>query len=921
MSVTVGVNERLAALTAAGTSVWLDQIRRSMIEGGELQRLIDEYSLRGVTSNPAIFEKAILGSSDYDDQIVELAEAGNDARAIYDEVAVTDVRLGCDVLRGVYDETGGVDGYVSLEVGPDAAHDTDETLRQARDYWQRVDRPNLFIKIPGTPEGVPAIEQAIAEGINVNVTLLFAVSAYEAIAEAFIRGLERRHEAGESLDVHSVASFFVSRVDSEIDKRLEAAGAPEELLGQAGVWNARAAYVRYKELFHGERFAKLLEAGAPVQRPLWASTGVKNPRYPDTLYVEELVAPETVNTMPMPTLMAASEKLEVRGATADVSRAEVEEAMGGLADAGIDIDDVTAKLLHDGVELFVVAMDKLIAGVESKREAVVTGKPETIESVIPDDLEPAIVERVKKAAEEDVARRIWKKDETLWGGPGPELGDRLGWLTISDRMLDHAGELREFAQACKEDGLTDAVLLGMGGSSLAPEVFRLSFGDDLDGLRLHVLDTTDPGAILATERALDLAKALFVVSSKSGGTIETRSQFAYFHERVSAAVGDEEAGKHFVAVTDPGTALADLAKEHGFLHTFVNDPEIGGRYSALSYFGLVPAALMGIDVEAVLERAQVAEQACQHYDHSSNNSGLWLGIAMGELALHRRDKLTFAVDGSIRSFGLWVEQLIAESTGKEGRGILPVAGEPLGKPDVYGDDRVFVHLQQADSPEAGFASEIVELAKAGHPTFTLEVEGPEDLGRIFFFAEFATAVSGWVLGINPFDQPNVQEAKDNTAKVLEQWSAEGELPDEPGADDEGLRTLLQQVEPPHYLAIMAYVQPSERFDRAVDGLRTAIRDATKATTTFGYGPRFLHSTGQLHKGGPKTGVFLQLVHDGDEDVEIPGAGYTFGTLKNAQATGDLQTLRTHGLPAERIRLEGDPAEALESLTEKIKEML
>ncbi|MFL5780405.1 MAG: bifunctional transaldolase/phosoglucose isomerase [Thermoleophilaceae bacterium] len=921
MSVTVGVNERLAALTAAGTSVWLDQIRRSMIEGGELQRLIDEYSLRGVTSNPAIFEKAILGSSDYDDQIVELAEAGHGAREIYDEVAVTDVRLGCDVLRGVYDETGGVDGYVSLEVGPEAARDTDETLRQARDYWKRVDRPNLFIKIPGTPEGVPAIEQAIAEGINVNVTLLFAVSAYEAVAEAFIRGLERRHEAGESVDIHSVASFFVSRVDSEVDKRLEASGAPEDLLGTAGVWNARAAYVRYKELFHGERFAKLLEAGAPVQRPLWASTGVKNERYPDTLYVEELVAPETVNTMPMPTMMAASEKLEVSGATADVSADDVEQAMGKLADAGIDIDEVTEKLLRDGVDLFVVALDKLLAGVESKREAVVTGKPETIESVIPDDLEPAIADRVKKAAGEDVARRVWKRDETLWGGPGPEIGDRLGWLTISDRMLESAGDLREFAEACRGDGLTDAVLLGMGGSSLAPEVFRQSFGDSAGGMTLHVLDTTDPGAILATERAVDLAKTLFVVSSKSGGTIETRSQFAYFFERVREAVGDDEAGKHFVAVTDPGTALADLAKQHGFLHTFLADPEIGGRYSALSYFGLVPAALMGVDVEAVLERAQVAEQACQHYDHSSNNSGLWLGIAMGELAQHRRDKFTFAVAEPIGSFGLWVEQLIAESTGKEGKGILPVAGEPLGEPDTYGDDRVFVHLQQSDAPETGFASEMTELAKAGHPVFTLDVAGPEDLGRIFFFAEFATAVAGWVLGINPFDQPNVQEAKDNTAKVLEQWSAEGELPDEPGADDEGLRTLLQQAEPPHYVAIMGYVQPSERFDRAVDGLRTAIRDATKATTTFGYGPRFLHSTGQLHKGGPKTGVFLQLVHDGDEDVEIPGAGYTFGTLKNAQATGDLQTLRTHGLPAERVRLEGDPAEALESLTEKIKEML
>ena len=914
MSVTVGVNERLQALTQAGTSVWLDQIRRSLIEDGELKRLIDEMSLRGVTSNPAIFEKAILGSDDYDDQLRDCAEQGLSAEEIYDNIAIQDVQMAADVLRPVYDELRGYDGYVSLEVGPAAAHDTDETLRQARDYWKRVDRPNVMIKIPGTPEGVPAIEEAISEGINVNVTLLFSVQDYETVAEAYIRGLERRRDAGEPIEnVRSVASFFVSRVDSEVDKRLDKLGNTE-LQGQAGLWNARAAYVRYKEIFHGDRFAELRDAGAAVQRPLWASTGVKNPNYSETMYVDGLVAPETVNTMPMPTLMASGEKAEITGATADVSREEVEEALGKLADAGIDLDDVTAKLLRDGVQLFIDAQEKLIVGVESAREAAVTGRPATFDSSLPDDLEPDIAARVKKAAEEDVARRVWRKDESLWGGPGvPEIADRLGWLTISDRMLERADELKQFASACRDDGLTDAVLLGMGGSSLAPEVFRRSFGEDAGGMRLHVLDSTDPGAVLATERAIDLKSTLFIVSSKSGGTIETLSQFRYFHSRARAELGDAEAGKHFVAVTDPDTSLAKLAADSGFLHTFVNDPEIGGRYSALSYFGLVPAALMGIDVTKVLERAQVAEQACQHYDHSSSNSGLWLGLALGELALHRRDKLTFAVAEPIGSFGLWAEQLVAESTGKEGKGILPVADEPLGAPDVYGDDRVFVHLQQSDAPETGFASEMTQLAQAGHPVFTLDVEGPEDLGRIFFFAEYATAVAGWVLGINPFDQPNVQEAKDNTQKVLDRYAEEGRLPEVADTDANGLRDLLQNAAPPAYVAIMGYVQPSEEFDRAIAGLRQTIRDATKATTTFGYGPRFLHSTGQFHKGGPATGLFIQLVHDGDEDAEIPEAGYTFGTLKNAQATGDLNTLRSHGLPAERVRLEGDPAQAVREL--------
>ncbi|MET0762553.1 MAG: transaldolase, partial [Thermoleophilaceae bacterium] len=503
MSVGAGVNQRLAALTAAGTSVWLDQIRRSMITGGELERLVREDSLRGVTSNPAIFEKAILGSTDYDEQIAELAERGLSAREIYDELAILDVQLACDVLRPVWEEASHGDGFVSLEVEPGLAHDTEGTLTQARDYWARVDRPNLFIKIPGTEEGVPAIEEAIASGINVNVTLLFSVESYSAIAEAYIRGMERRHEAGESLDVHSVASFFVSRVDTEVDKRLAEAGK-EELIGIAAIANARAAYQRFKELFLGERFAKLREAGAPLQRPLWASTGVKDPRYPETKYVDSLVAPHTVNTMPMPTLLACEEELEVTGATADQDPAE---DLKRLEAAGIDMGDVTKTLLREGIEKFVDPFDALIGGIELAREGIVTGRPKTIKSALPNELEPPVIARVQAAESENVAKRIWSHDESLWGGPGvPEIGNRLGWLTISEKMLEHAAELREFAQAARADGLEHAVLLGMGGSSLGPEVIHRSYGDVPDGMRLHVLDSTDPGAVRDVEQALDLDK-------------------------------------------------------------------------------------------------------------------------------------------------------------------------------------------------------------------------------------------------------------------------------------------------------------------------------------------------------------------------------------------------------------------------------
>src|SRR3954467_2441858 len=607
MSITQGVNERMAALTAQGVSVWLDQIRRSLIEGGELQRLIDEDSLRGVTSNPSIFEKAILGSDDYDDELRQMASEGLGPREIYENIAIKDVQMAADLLRPLYDRLDGYDGYVALEVVAALAHDADATIAQAREYWRRVDRPNVMIKIPGTDEGLKAIEQAIFEGINVNVTLLFSVEAYEKVAGAYILGLERRRDAGESLDVHSVASFFVSRVDSEVDKRLEAAGNTA-LQGRAGIVNAQAAYVRFKEIFRGPRFTELYKAGAPVQRPLWASTGVKNPNYRDTMYVDGLAAPDTVNTMPMPTMLAAAEHAELDGATADVGKEQVEQALAELRDAGIDLDDVTDKLLRDGVRLFEVAMEKLIAGVESKREAVVTGRPTTFESLIPDELEPAIAQRVQQAVEEQVARRIWQKDESLWGGPGvPEIGNRLGWLTIADKMLEEAGELKLFADGCVDAGLTDAVLLGMGGSSLAPEVFRLSFGDQAGGLKLHVLDSTDPGAVLAVERAVNLDTTLFIVSSKSGGTIETLSHFRYFHEKTG------HDGSRFVAVTDPGSPLEDFAHENGFRRVFQADPNIGGRYSALSYFGLVPAALMGGDVGKVLAGAAGAPPGGQHH--------------------------------------------------------------------------------------------------------------------------------------------------------------------------------------------------------------------------------------------------------------------------------------------------------------------
>lgn len=906
MTTATEINPRLKALTDAGVSVWLDQIRRSLVECGELARMVAEESLRGVTANPSIFEKAILGSDDYDEELETLARERVEPQAIYEQLAIRDVQEAADVLAQVHRESGGTDGFVSLEVAPELAHDPKGTLDQVRSFWKRLDRPNALIKIPGTPEGAEAIEQAIYEGINVNVTLLFAVAAYERVAEAYIRGLERRLQEGKRLDVRSVASFFVSRVDTAVDRRLDQLGR-SDLAGRAAVANARVAYRRFKEIFAGERWQRLEEAGAAVQRPLWASTGTKNPSYPDTKYVDELIAPHTVNTMPLQTLLAVADHGQITPGTAEQDPNEDLEA---LAQAGIDLDEVTDELLVDGVKQFEDAMNRLLAGIEERRAAVLTGRPPTIEAAIPSDLQGAIGGRVKRALDETVAQRVWRQDPTLWGGPGvPEISDRLGWLTVSEPMLESASDLHAFAERVKADGFTDAVLLGMGGSSLGPEVIRRSFGHLENGLNLHVLDSTHPDVVMGVQDAVDLERTLFIVSSKSGGTVETISHYRYF----SSLCRPEQ----FVVITDPGSPLERIAHDDGLRHAFLNTPDIGGRYSVLSLFGLVPAVLMGVGIEALLHRCQVAEQNCAHYDSSESNSGLWLGATVGELARQGRDKLTFIVSPPIESFGLWIEQLVAESTGKQGRGMLPVADEPLGPPEVYGPDRVFVYLRNPEDASQEVDEAVKRLSAAGHPTLTIATHGVPDLGRIFFLAEFAVAVSGWVLEINPFDQPNVQEAKDNTAKVLHS----GSVPEIEEASDEALRDLFSNTEPPHYVAVLGYLPYSHELDSAVAELRSTIRNATKAAVTFGYGPRFQHSTGQLHKGGPPTGRFLQLVSDAQRDADIPGAGYSFGTLIAAQAAGEIQTLRSHALRAERVKLEGDPAAAMRALRERIAGLL
>ncbi len=918
----------LQELADHGQSVWLDFISRELVVTDRLQRYIDEDNVTGLTSNPTIFQKAVSQGTDYDEHLRQLVDAGvTSADELFLNIAISDIQHATDTLRGVYDRTDGADGLVSLEVLPRVGHDTEATVAMAKDFWTRVERPNLMIKVPATREGIPAIERLIAAGINVNITLIFALSAYEAVAEAYIRGLEQRLERGESVHVNSVASFFVSRVDTAVDKKLEAKLRDDpdneelqSLLGTAAIANAVLAYEKFEQVFLGERFATLREAGALVQRPLWASTSAKNPRYRDVVYAEALIGPHTVDTMPPQTVEAFRDHGRVEADTVR-NYAWAHDIMRRLADAGIDMDEVTQDLLDEGLQAFADSYNELILAIAEKADVMRggLGRRHTLHLGADTDVTMAAITSDHAPR---IVQRIWQHDPNLWKADDPaharEITQRLGWLDVVDWTRPHLHEITKVAEDVRDEGITDVVVLGMGGSSLAPEVLRRSFRKQKGWPALHVLDTTDPDYITQLTTSLDPLRTVFVVSSKSGGTVETLSHFAHFFEVVRQA-GADAPGEHFVAVTDPGTSLDTLANEKHFRHVFRNRPDIGGRYSALSFFGMVPAALAGIDITRILDSAAKMTAQCRPDVHPALNGGLVLGTAMGLLHGVGRDKVTILAPPEIESFGLWAEQLIAESTGKEGRGLVPVAGEPVGEPDAYGGDRLFVALRLGENPD--FDAQVAALAKSDQPVVTLHLDEVFDLGAEFFRWEFAVAVAGASLQIDPFDQPNVQESKDNTKAVLDAYLRDGTLPTVDTADARALCTLLDESSPGDYVALMAYVPPTDDNERALQDLRTAIRDRTSLATTLGFGPRFLHSTGQLHKGGPNTGVFVQITVDDPVDVPIPGQDYSFSILKQAQAIGDLQSLRNHRRRAIRIHAGADLEQALADLASAVRELV
>ncbi len=912
---------RSVALQQAGQSVWYDNIERGMLIDGQMARMIIDGEVYGITSNPSIFEKSISTSAAYDDTLQSMAWAGLSKDQIYLELVREDIQAAADLFLPVYEATDGIDGMVSVEINPLLAHDTEKSIEDGKALWAQMNRKNVMIKVPATKAGLPVIETLISEGINVNATLIFSIPRYIEVMEAYLAGLERRVKSDLPIDrVASVASFFISRIDTLVDSRLQefvdanpqTADKASTLFGKIAVDNARLAYQEFLKFFGTERFENLKQYGARVQRPLWASTGTKNMSYSDTLYVDELVAPDSVNTIPPATLTAFLD----HGDTAVRIEQDIQKATNNfnlLPELGFDFLRIAQELEDKGVEQFMQAYNSLLETIETKRAFF---KSELSE------LGETIRASVKNAADEIFVGSLFDHEPTFWTmdpSGHDEIRERLGWLSLPGQQFAIIDELSLFKEKVLAEGFEYAFVLGMGGSSLAPEVMSQAIGPvSGKGLKLQIIDTTSPDEIAYRLQGVDLRKTLFIVSSKSGGTSETMSAFKYFWAELEK-VDPENVGQHFVAITDPNTSLQDLAHRKGFRKVFNARPDVGGRYSVFTHFGLVPAALMGIDLRKMLGQGNASDLQSRKNVPYPANPNLMLGLVLGEAAKHGKDKLTFIAEGFAGNLVPWLEQLIAESTGKEGVGILPIENEPILEGESYPKDRVFVYLKTDETK----LDLVDQLKRNGHVVLTISVPEPYSLAKEFYRWEYATVIACAVLQVNAFDQPNVQLSKTIAKEVINAYQLNGKLEDgEPIWENEeavvygfkknealretNLESLLlayaKSVPENGYVVLSGFVPRLEENFEFLQALRGKILNTVNKATALGFGPRFLHSTGQLHKGGQAGGLFIHFTKDAETDFEIPGEGMTFGTLQRAQALGDLQALVQKDRQALRVHL-------------------
>lgn len=900
-------------LLESGQSVWLDYIRRGLIKSGILAKDIERGIIRGVTSNPSIFRKAITDSQDYENALIPMALANVDAEYIFTQLTVEDIRNAADLFRDLYISSQGNDGFVSLEVSPLYAHDPEKTLVQAKSIWKAVNRPNLMIKIPVTKEIFPVITELTAAGINLNLTLLFSPEQYEQAAEAYIAGLRQRIEKGETIDkIRSVASIFVSRVDTKIDSMLAETGvSSRNLQGKAAIRNAQKIYNRSLMIFNDENFGYIRERGGNAQRVLWASASVKNKLFKQTYYVDALVGENTVNTVPPSTLDALLKSCETK-ASLPVPEDEIEAFFVSLQNAGIDIDAVYAQLEDEGIAAFITDYNATLNSIRSRCEGIRKTMGQ---------LQDVIEKSFQNFDRDSVMRRIFSKDPTVWTfntQSYPEIRNRLGWLDTYKTTESVITDYITLRNELKKEGISQILLIGTGGTSIAPEVISKIFENEAD-IKIKVIDSTDSVEIAKVRKEYDPKSTLFIVSSKSGNAVEIRALMNYFFAQTKEIFKDK-AGSRFIAITDSGSSLEKTASELGFRHIFHSDSSVGGRFSALTAFGIIPAILMGLDHHIISQKVSEMMKNCSSSLPAHRNEGAALGTFISTAATSGKDKLTIIADPAFSSFGSWLELLIAESTGKEGKGIVPIDLEPELEDKAYANDRFFVYINYDNT----YRDRTQKLQEQGYPVYEIAVDDEYDLFAEFYRWEIAVSVACSILYVNPFDQPDVLDGKICTSAKINEFHENGVLKEpEPIWEDEQAevstreelenlseccnyneiitRFISKAKSGKDYIAVNAYLSPSDESTVWLQQLRKTILQSTNCATMIGFGPRFLHSTDQLFKGGENNGFFIQVVTDHNDDIIIPKENISFKILERAQELGNFESLTEKGRHVIRIR--------------------
>lgn len=903
-----------------GQSVWLDNIRRGLIKNGQLAKEIERGVIRGITSNPSIFCKAIKDSHDYDNALTSMALSCINEEEIFFQLMVEDIRDAADLFRDLYVKSGGNDGFVCLEINPYFAHDACKTIEQAKQIWKAVNRPNLMIKIPATDEILPVITNLTAAGINLNLTLIFSPEKYKKCAYAYIDGLRKRMENGDSLEkIRSVASVFVSRADTKTDTLLIEKGvSSQNLLGKTGIRTAQRIYNISIDIFGDDNFDDIKAAGGKAQRVLWASTSTKNPLYKPTYYVEALVGSDTVTTLTPVTLDSLMKSSNIRPVL-PVLDSEIDEFFVSLEKTGINIQDVYLQLEDEGISGFTFDYSEALSSIKSHCKLIRNriGK-----------LNDLLVSAYERFNQESIMRRIFSKDPTVWTYDTTafsEIRNRLGWLDTYKNTEGNIPDYISLRNKLKKEQISKIILLGTEESSLAAEVIAKIFDKESD-IKLQVVDTTDPVQITEIRKSLDLKETIFIVCSKSGASIEINSLLRYFYEITSDYFG-ENAGKRFIAITDPGSRLETVAEDLGFRQLFLSDPSSGGRFSALTPFGIIPAILIGLDPQRITPKVREMMLNCSPSLPAYRNEGLSLGIFIGAAAEIGKDKLTIISDPSFEPFTIWIEQLIAQSSGKNGKGIIPVINEPQLQGRPYAEDRVFVYINSDNS----HAAEISQIKKQGHPVYEILIDDQYDLFGEFYRWETAAAAACAILGVNPFDHPDALASKTLTnAKLAEYrenrslsdmqavWSDNNievftNCPSENVFENESYNDIItnfikQADAGKNYIAINAFLPQNEEMLIWLQKLRKTLLECTGCATTIGFGPRFLHTAGQLHKGGANLGYFIQVAADYNEDTAIPDEIYGFKILERAQALAEIECLRDRERKVIQIRFKnGLPA--------------